>query len=229
MGLYKNPLKSNLSTANLFNRYNIPNTKPHPIFLIFWFCVWFVFFHSGHAWPSPQGKTNDLEMLLFVWSTFNNDLEKSMYIWRIIELMWNIKRVQEKVCMKAIIFRRCQYLYSIFCLASSGVRSGLVRLGNLTRSGHLSKNPLKNSMFISQGSLLDQTNLSQQTSALSGFCAHINAICFSMSPQSCSSTRVPTSCTSVKTCSLFSTGRGSTLRTPCRWRFSSPLLAQEQR
>ena len=83
-------------------------------------------------------------------------------------------------------------------------------------------------MFISQGSLLDQTNLSQQTSALSGFCAHINAICFSMSPQSCSSTRVPTSCTSVKTCSLFSTGRGSTLRTPCRWRFSSPLLAREQ-
>ena len=33
-------------------------------------------------------------------------------------------------------------------------------------------------MFISQGSLLDQTNLSQQTSALSGFCAHINATCF---------------------------------------------------
>ena len=40
--------------------------------------------------------------------------------------------------------RRCQYLYSIFCLASSGVRSDLVRsgqvlqlpgLGNLTRSG----------------------------------------------------------------------------------------------
>ena len=86
---------------------------PSHFFLIFWFCVWFVFFHSGHAWPSPQGKTNDLEMLLFVWSTFNNDLEKSMYIWRIIELMWNIKRVQEKVCMKAIIFRRFQYLYSI--------------------------------------------------------------------------------------------------------------------
>ena len=84
-------------------------------------------------------------------------------------------------------------------------------------------------MFISQGSLLDQTNLSQQTSALSGFCAHINAICFSMSPQSCSSTRLPTYCTSVKTCSPFSSGRGSTLRTPCRWRFSSSLLAQEQR
>ena len=86
---------------------------PSHFFLIFWFCVWFVFFHSGHAWPSPQGKTNDLEMLLYVWSTFNNDLEKSMYIWRIIELMWNIKRVQEKVCMKAIIFRRCQYLINL--------------------------------------------------------------------------------------------------------------------
>ena len=154
-----------------------------------------------------------------------------MYIWRIIELMWNIKRVQEKVCMKAIIFRRCQYLYSIFCLVSSGVRSGLVRFYNQvgwgTWLGQVSlKASQKLNVHISGFPLGPNKSLPTDIGTLRFLCSYQRHLFFNVTAILFLN---KTSCTSVKTCSLFSTGRGSTLRTPCRWRFSSSLLAREHR